>query len=599
MSVRSWRPSATRRARHIRLFATRPAAPREWIAAALCGLALASHAQVRPSASPAAAIEEGLRRQEERTREQVRSGEPSASELRPQAAPPTARTLPVEQPCFVVEEVALTGTGSTRFRWLLDAAEPFLRHCVGVQGLGVIASELDRALREAGYATTRVALPAQNLRGRQLLVHVDVGRIGEVRMVDAQSPPLQEEPAWGTWHNAFPTSAGRVLNIQDLEQGVENMNRLPSQSVTTRLEPGEQPGTSDLIIERQAAPLSGRVRAGASLDNGGSHSLGRTQLAINLALDNALGLSDIVSFNLNTNVEKLAADHRSQSAALNYSIPLGYSVLTLSADQSRFVQTVQGTTARFLSSGRSESAQARLQHTLWRTSSSQFGLQAGLSTRRAASFLDDTEILVQRRRTTTVETGASYKHVFEKSVLDLNIAYRRGMPWRRAQADLEGAQEGGPTLRPRIWTLAAGLQHDFTWGERRWRFSPAFNAQHTTDTTLSIDQIAIGGRSSVRGFDGAAVLLAENGYLLRNELTTSMPVVAGMDTILVLALDHGRVWGPSDVYLVGNSLSGAAVGVRGRRESLQFEVMLAIPVHKPDGFATRRVNPYLRLSLSF
>jgi hemolysin activation/secretion protein len=570
----------------------------------LCCSPLSSLAQSPAGAavsalSPEQVIQEGLRRQEERSREQQRALEPKADELSPDARKPAAREFPKEAPCVVINELALTEGSSARFGWLLDAALPYLRRCVGVKGLSFIAAELDGKLRDLGYATTRVGLPPQSLESGKLVVHVDAGRVAEIHMVrpGAGNPPDQ---AWGTWRNAFPMSAGDVLDIRDLEQGVENMKKLPSQSVATRLEPGKLRGTSILYIERQEAAFKDRIRGGVTIDNSGSRALGRTQLQAYLAFDNPAGLNDLATVGLATNAEQPTASHRSQSANIGYTVPWGYNLLSLTASRSRFAQYVQGTTVRFLSSGTSESTDAKLSRILWRTASSKFGLYGTVSTRRAISYLDDTEVVVQRRRTTNFETGVNYKHLLiEGSSFEGELSYRRGMPWQGAQEDFISAQDGGLTLRPRIWTVNAFYAADFSLAGRPIQYSANLRGQHTSNTTLSVDQISIGARSSVRGFDGDAVLLAENGVVLRNEFTTPVKLWDGLDTIALLAIDCGRVWGPSDILLAGKKLVGLALGLKGRWRATQFDATLATPLYRPEGFTSRRLSLYFSLTQSF
>ena len=77
-----------------------------------------------------------------------------------------------------------------------------------------------------------------------------------------------------------------------------------------------------------------------------------------------------------------------------------------------------------------------------------------------------------------------------------------------------------------------------------------------------MDQIAIGNRSSVRGFDGESVLLAESGYTLRQEFTTPLALVAGINSVAYLGIDIGRVWGAGAALLPGQKLAGAALGLR-------------------------------------
>ena len=165
---------------------------------------------------------------------------------------------------------------------------------------------------------------------------------------------------------------------------------------------------SKLSILRQTGRWQDRVRGGITVDNSGSRTLGRTQLFGALSLDNALGLNDIVALTANTNTENLSANHRTQGYAFSYSIPWGYDTFTYSRSSSRYAQQVQGTAMVFLSSGRSESDDIKWHRTGWRSSASKLGVYAGLSTRRAQSYIDDTELLVNRRRTANAEIGRAH-----------------------------------------------------------------------------------------------------------------------------------------------------------------------------------------------
>ncbi len=548
---------------------------------------------------PSQIIDEGLRRQEERDTQQQRSQQLQADVLSKPQLGPLPAVLPDETPCFSIDEITLEGPSWQRFHWLLRETEPYLTRCVGVQGLKRIVSTLDAVLIEQGYATTRIALPPQNLSEGRLRLALHVGRISEIRMVRSEDGKAVPDDRWGTWMNAFPVSEGDVLNVRELEQGLEQMKRLPSQSVTTQLEPGEQPDTSVLVIRRETGEFKDRLHGGVTVDNSGSASLGRTQLFANLALDNALGLNDLLNVGFNTNAESPDSDHRSQTMLVNYIIPWGYSALSLNWSRNEFAQIVQGTTAQFLSSGNSESLGFRWQHVALRTASSKSGFWLGLWKRRANSYLDDVELVVQQRHTTNVELGVAHRQLIGEVTLDADIAYRRGTPWLNAQEDLPTSEGNGLTLRPHMATFNAMLNWAGNAGGRNFLWSSMLHGQLTHDMTLSIDQIAIGGRGSVRGFDGDRVLLAESGWIWRNELALPFRLIDGIETSGYAAFDAGRVWGPSAANLVGNALVGAALGVRAWRNHLQFDAALGVPVYKPDGFVTAAVTAYVSATYSF
>lgn len=557
--------------------------------------------------------QEGLRRQEEREREQQQQLQPQANVLTPPTEPEISFStleLPDETPCFKIEHIQINGAKDWHFIGLTRPLDPFIGRCIGVEGVRRIAAALDAKLIQSGYVTTRVTLPEQNLAEGTLNLQLNIGRISALRMVQAAAPaqpatpsaaPVvpQSDDSWGIWHNAFPTSAGRILNLRDLEQGVEQMKRLSSQNVGTRIEPGEEPDTSVIVIERQSAPWWQRFHGGLSVDNSGSATLGRTQASGNLSWENPLGLNDILSASVNGNAEQPDPDHRSQSASVNYNIPFGYHTLSASYSRSRYAQYVQGTTAHFLSSGKSETTQARWDFIATRESSSKLGLYSSLSTRSSHSYLDDIELTVQRSRTANLEFGSNYHILFGQSSLNLDISYRLGLGQFGATPDYPSENSNGLTRRPRLWSFSGSFGHPFDISGQAFQYSLSVRGQQTRNLTTSNDQFSIGNRYSVRGFDGDAVLLAESGVTLRNDFSTSVSLIEGLSSSVYFALDYGHVWGKSAKNLVGQNLAGTALGFRGRYAGLQIDLSLGTPIYKPTHFQTMWWNPYLSATYSF
>jgi hemolysin activation/secretion protein len=563
-------------------------------------LTSSAFAQVVPAQSvilsPAESAVESMRRQEERTRVQQQLLLPKADVLQAARADIGDTELPVEFPCFLIKQITVGQNNAGKFSSLNSKTVPFLNRCIGVQGLRKVASVLDAKLLEMGYVTTRVSLAEQNLSGGKLVFFLHEGRIADIMMTKAGVVDNTPDETWGSWRNAFPMERGDILNIRDLEQGVEQMKRLPSQSVSTKIEPGQEPDTSIVRIERQTGGFKDRVRGSATLDNSGSEALGRGQVSASLSLDNLLGFNDILSISSNINAQQPNSHHRSYGLSTSYNIPWGYHSFNVSANTNRFAQYVQGTTARFLSSGSSETAELKWNYITWRTASAKAGVFAGLSTRRAESFLDDVELLVQRRRTSTIEAGVTYKQFVGDGSVDFDISYRKGSTLGKAQEDFPSAASGGLTIRPRIWSFSSSINQAFLFAGKPLQYSTSVRGQFTHDTTLSIDQISIGGRGSVRGFDGDSVLLAESGVVVRNELSSALPTLSGIDSSAFVALDFGKVSGASVVNLVGTRLAGFAVGTRGRWQGFLFDLSIGTPIYKPGKFHTRRFNPYLSIT---
>ena len=110
------------------------------------------------------------------------------------------------------------------------------------------------------------------------------------------------------------------------------------------------------------------------------------------------------------------------------------------------------------------------------------------------------------------------------------------------------------------------------------------------------DKLSIGGRYTVRGFDGELTLSGERGWVWRNELAWN---VGNWGQELYMAVDTGRVRSSQEELQVGNSLTGGAIGLRGNLWGLNYDYFVGVPLKKPEGFRTSHVVTGFNLSYSF
>lgn len=549
-----------------------------WVLAVL--LCVSASVLCAAEVDPQRAVEEGLRREELRLKEIERPESPST--LRPPVEQVRARPPEAEHPCFAINSLVIEGSDAAEFAWLASAARDYRGRCLGTRGLSALVATLNEALVSAGFVTSRVSLPPQNLSGGQVRLHLDTGRVERIRA----------EGLWPrTWINTVPVRSGDILNARDLEQGVEQATRLPSAQLQTRIEAGEAPDSSVVILDRSAVRP---WRIGGTVDNSGSRETGEAMLQVSAAYDNPLGLSDMISVLYSSNLRDPGPRNRAQSTSIDYSIPFGYGLLSASYSRSGFGQMVKGATQSFWSHGVSDTAQIRYAHTFWRSGSARTGAFFGLSSRSSRSYLEDIELEVQRRHTVNAEAGLSWKRLFRQAVLDLSMSFREGVGILGAQDDLPSAQTGGATLRPRVIALDADFSTPVSgWGPHLL-WSSRLHGQTTPDVVLSIDQLAIGGRGSVRGFDGDGQLLGERGAFWRNELSWGLTLAAASISPY-LALDYGVIAGPSAPRDDGRALSGVAAGIRGRKGAVRCEIMLGQALKHPRSVRTSGPEIYFSL----
>jgi len=460
--------------------------------------------------------------------------------------------------------------------------------CVGKQGIDTIVKGLSRAVLARGYITTRVLLPEQDLSTGTLKLALVPGTIRHVRFAD--------EKLRGTWKTAFPTRDGDLLNLRDLEQGLEQMKRVTSQDVSMQIVPADVPGESDVVLDvKRGKPWT----VVASIDNSGTRATGRLQGNLSIGIDNPLGLNDI--FNVGVSQDLEFGDKRLGSHGWNgfYSIPWGYWTATLAAYTNTYYQQIAGVNQTFVASGNSKTIDFKLARVLARSQNDVLGAYVRLSRRFGESFIDATEIPQQRRNNTVVELGLTDRHYFAGAQFDGTLAYRQGVGAFGARDDLLAAG-GGPTYRYKMAVVDANLSVPFAIGKQPFRYVGSIHGQFTGNTLYYIDDLTIGSRYTVRGFDGETMLAAARGLYWRNEL--QMPI--GQTGLAAYAgLDYGRVWGPQPIALVGTQLAGAVIGVKGsvatRFGGYGYDLFAGTPVYKPSGFPTARVTLGFQLTAQF
>ncbi|WP_434698683.1 ShlB/FhaC/HecB family hemolysin secretion/activation protein [Pseudomonas sp. D1-1] len=548
------------------------------------------------SAAQAAGPEEELLRQQERERV-LREQLESRPDVRLQAAPVDEgvdRLPSRESPCFAINDIRLIGEASEQFQWALRAAnpkdDPAIGRCLGGGGINLTMKRMQNAIIESGYVTTRVLAEAQDLNSGVLVLTLVPGRIREIRFEEGTRSRAN---AW----NAMPASPGDLLNLRDIEQALENFKRVPTAEADIKIAPARaadaKPGESDVVIAwSQRFP----ARVSLSVDNSGSKTTGKYQGNVSLSLDNLLSLNDLFYASVNHDLGGGESGHRgSDGSTLHYSLPFGYWQLGFTSSEYNYEQSVAGANQTYQYRGESRNNELRLSRLLYRDAVRKTTAWGSLWTRSSENFIDDTEIGNQKRRMAGWQLGLDHREFIGASILDLGVAYRRGTGANDALRAPEEDFDAG-TSRSQIITADAQLQVPFLVGDQRLRYIGGWRAQWNRTPLVPQDRFSIGGRYSVRGFDGENILSADRGWTLRNEIGLSLGQT-GQE--LYTGIDYGEVSGQASEFLIGQRLAGAVVGIRGGYKGLSYDWSLGTPLKKPDGFETANVTSAFTVIWSF
>ncbi len=531
-----------------------------------------------------------LIRQQERERQLRRQMEKSPDVRLPAEESKESILVPRnESPCFPIERIELAGDAVERFQWVLPFADRLengepdaaLNTCLGVDGVNLVMRRLQNALVARGFVTTRVLAQAQDLTAGVLRLTVIPGRIRDIRFSpDAEGRVSARATRW----NALPASPGDILNLRDIEQALENFKRIPTVEADIQIAPAEGDGAalgeSDLLIAwKQSAPF----RLNLSLDDSGSTTTGRYQGALTLSVDHALTLNDLFYLSLNQSLLTDSDEKGTRGHTAHYAIPFGYWLLGMTSSQSTYHQTVAGQNAPVRYRGSSENNDIKLSRIVYRDARRKIGLFLRGWHRSSNNHIDDEEIVAQRRRMAGWEAGINHKEFIGDATLDSNLNYKRGtgafnaLP---APEELRGGDSTG-TARPKILTFDSQLTLPFQLAGQALRYNGSLRAQWNDTPLIPQDRFSIGGRYTVRGFDGELILSAERGWLIRNDLGWAL---GNSGHEVYFGIDHGEVGGSSAEMLLGKRLSGAVLGLRGAIKTVSYDLFVGTPLAKPEGF---------------
>ena len=516
-----------------------------------------------------------------------------------------------EAQCFPINQLVLTDYQAeesssasslkliqpSRFSWasksVYTGRDFALPACIGSEGINVLLRRIQNRLIDAGYVTTRVVVEPQDLRSGVLVLTVIPGKVGRIQLQDQSAIPFATR---GTLWFAMPMSQGDMLNVRNIEQGLENLKRVPSADANMELVPSENVGETDIVISyKQTLPFHLTL----GVDDSGSKATGRLQGSATFSWDNVLTLNDMFYISgtrsFKRNSDDAEGDYGSKNVTLYYSIPWRNYLLTLSGSKYSYHQTVAGAFESYVYSGESQQMKANLSRLLSRGSQHKTYINGALWTKKSHNYIDDTEVEVQRRRTAGWEVGINHTHYISDLVLQIFAGYKRGTGGNKALPAPEEAFGEG-TSRMQIITAGLDLTYPFTMGNQPFRFNTSWNGQWNRTPLTQQDKFSIGGRYTVRGFDGELSLSGEKGWLWRNEFGWD---IANKGHELYLGIDQGKVHSSQDELQVGSSLIGGVIGLRGKLWGINYDYFVGKPIKKPEGFRTSNVTTGFNVSYRF
>ncbi|WP_051894545.1 ShlB/FhaC/HecB family hemolysin secretion/activation protein [Xenorhabdus bovienii] len=485
--------------------------------------------------------------------------------------------------CHPIHQIQFEGAENLSASVQQALSKPYLSRCLTAGKINELVRKVSNTYIEKGYVTSQAGLKEQDLSTGILTITVTEGKVGSI-LLDGKTPLALKM--------AFPSMVGKPLNLRDIEQGMEQLNRLPSQQITIDIQPAKQPGYSDVILKRTASRLP--VNASLGMDNSGQKNTGKEQINVTLGLDNLLRLADLWSISANRNSD-FHHNHQNWNVTSGITIPYGYWSLDYQYARNSSFQMITVGTDRYRHESKGQNHQLKATRTLYRDGQQKLALYMGITRRQTSNIAAGVKLSVSSPTLDAVSLGTNYSTVLAGGYLTFNPTLSHGLSIWGATKDNSGDRNA---LRSQFRKFSLSSSY-FIPVTKDIYYLTSLYGQFTPDNLYAGERLSLGGQYSVRGFKEQN-LIGNNGGYWRNELNwklTRLPLLGELS--LNGALDTGWLENNKKRQIEGGNVTGTSLGISLNHNRMNQRITLGKPLIYPSHLKPDHWIIYWSASLSF
>jgi len=495
------------------------------------------------------------------------------------ATPDTANTETAAA-CFNLVDVKLTGSTliDQPMTDMMFAGE--IGTCITPELIGGALERLNGYFLDAGFVTTRAYVTPQDLKSGTLEITVVEGTIEDIHL-NENSPEDRRRIRM-----AFVARPGDILNINDIDQGLAQMNRPPSVVATLNLIPGNAAGQTIVRIDEKLVRNPVRYKLG--LDNSGSQGTGTAKSTLGVDADNLLSMNETIS------VSHIGSAD-TNALAVSVTLPIGHNTIEASSSYSDYLSDVDQFTQIF---GRTDSRELKLTRFLFKTDTGDVKAEVSLAKKSTRRTIND--LVLTPQRLTTARAGLKYSGRLENGVsLSANLYLAAGTELLSATRDV-GLDKTAPRAQFRKLQTDGSVTVSHIPG---MTILTTYAGQLAPHPLYSSEQISAGGQKSVRGFKENAIS-GDSGFYAQTDVIMPVPprlipkaaepyaagvqVYGGLDVGAARDLALGRT----------NFVAGGGGGMRMNFGGFSGEIGAGVPIYRKRGSRNNKIETYVKFLYS-
>lgn len=180
-----------------------------------------------------------------------------------------------------------------------------------------VAYKVSDYYREKGYMVARAYIPAQQVKDGVIEIQIIEGRRDQVKVNPGNDPLVRQSYQQSVMERAVDANA--VITEADLERGLLLLGDLPGvTNVKGVLEPGSQVGTSNVVVNSEAA---NRYFGALDFDDFGNRYSGQGRVGFTAGVNSLTGYGDQLTFRGQTSGQQSGG--QTNYGRIAYQIPIG------------------------------------------------------------------------------------------------------------------------------------------------------------------------------------------------------------------------------------------------------------------------------------
>jgi hemolysin activation/secretion protein len=473
----------------------------------------------------------------------------------------------------VPESLQVEGSGiPEELKFVEAVAATYKDRCINISEISIITLGLLKHTTARGFTTTRFFIPEQDLRAGELQINMVPGRLNKITIVGQSSQVLAK--------TIFRHSSGQILNIREIEQGLEQLKRLHNINSTISLNPSaNKAGYTDVVVSIDESQF---WQSFVSADNSGTNATGDVVIRVNTNLANLAGLAEKITLGVSKDTNDDSKVEQ-QSHSLGFNFPFKYITAQYSYSGSEYSQYI-GINDAAVSSGESQSHIVSINADMFRDQTSKLSSKLTIARTSGRSFINDTEIIIQKKTRASATFNVTWKKYYGSQIYNVAYSAKQGTSWFGAQQDAADMNSQTPTYEYLIHIIDVSAVAPLTIFGLKANYLGVLRGQYTDDRVYASEFFSIGSRYSVRGFGDESALAAEGGLYFQNEL--SMATKSRLLTPY-LGLDGGMISGPSEKNALGDYLVGGFAGLKGVWAEFSYNLFYAKDLRSPKDFEVK------------